>query len=238
LAFFFGCFTLRAATSGDFEYTDNGTSITITKYRGTGGAVIIPSSIDSKPVTTIGDYAFSFRTGLTNVTILNGVTAIGANAFYGCYKLTSVIIPSGVTAIGAGAFNSCFGLTSVTLPSGVTSIGAHAFSSCFKLTSVTIPSSVTSIGAGAFSACTGLTSVTILGSVTSIGDTAFVSCTKLTRILFVGNAPTSFGRRVFGSEPSCEINYYENAAGFTSPTWKGQRTHKLSLSNDHAPAAE
>ena len=48
----------HAAVYGDFDYRDNGTTITITRYNGTGGDIIIPDTIDGKPVTTIGSYAF------------------------------------------------------------------------------------------------------------------------------------------------------------------------------------
>ena len=101
------------------------------------------------------------------------VTSIGESAFYWCSGLTSVTIPGSVTSIGNFAFYKCSGLTSVTIPNSVTSIGHCAFSGCSGLTSVTIPNSVTSIGYDAFSGCSGLTSITIPNSVTSIGGSAF-----------------------------------------------------------------
>ncbi len=42
-------------------------------------------------VTSIGDWAFSGRTGLTSVTIPDSVTSIGDYAFYGCTGLKEVI---------------------------------------------------------------------------------------------------------------------------------------------------
>ena len=81
------------------------------------------------------------------------VTNIGDWAFYGCSGLTSVTIPNGVTSIGGAAFSGCSGLTSVTIPNSVKSIGEGAFSVCSGLTSVTIPNSVKSIGNSAFSGC-------------------------------------------------------------------------------------
>ena len=135
-------------------------------------------------------------------TITNGentytVTSIGNSAFSSCSGLTSVTIPDGVTSIGNSAFSYCSGLTSVTIPDSVTSIGNGAFSWCSDLTSVTIPDSVTSIGDYAFSYCTDLTSVTIPDSVTSIGDYAFQICTSLSSITFAGINPPSFGPTAF-----------------------------------------
>jgi len=62
--------------------------------------LVIPNS-----VTSIGERAFSYCSGLTSVTIPNSVISIGYQAFYGCSGLTSVTIGSGVTSIGGSAFN-------------------------------------------------------------------------------------------------------------------------------------
>src|SRR5450830_1067881 len=191
LSLFTGVFvsmsSARADTSGDYQYTVAGSNATITRYIGSGGAVVIPSTLGGYPVTTIGNGAFFDCLKLTSVTIPNSVTSIGDKAFYGCSFLTSVTIPNSVTTIGNGAFYDCLKLTSVTIPNSVTSIGDNAFYGCTFLTSVTIPNSVTSIGVGAFYDCTGLTSVTIPNSVTSIGADTFGWCTGLTKILVNGN---------------------------------------------------
>ena len=127
----------------------------------------------SDGVTSIGDWAFFWCTGLTSITIPDSVTSIGEDAFYDCFSLTSVTIPNSVTIIGNYAFDGCSGLTNITIPDGVTSIGDYAFDGCSGLTNITIPDGVTSIGDYAFSYCTGLTSITIPDSVTSIGESAF-----------------------------------------------------------------
>ena len=92
--------------------------------------VVIPSTIEGYPVTTIYNSAFSSiqdldRTKLTSLTIPNSVTTIGSGAFEG-NQLTSVVIPSSVTSIGEGAFwdNQ---LTSVTIENESVSIGFCAF---------------------------------------------------------------------------------------------------------------
>ena len=68
------------------------------------------------------------------------VTSIGEQAFYYCSGLTSVTIPSGVTSIGEYAFQNCSGLTSITIPNCMTSIDYNAFDGCNTLTTVTVES--------------------------------------------------------------------------------------------------
>ena len=82
---------------------------------------IIPNS-----VTSIGDGAFAYCSGLTSVTIPNSVTSIGGAAFRGCSGLTSVTIGNSVTSIGDYAFYNCTGLHSLTIGTGVLSIGQYA----------------------------------------------------------------------------------------------------------------
>lgn len=155
----------------------------------TKGTYYIPSSLKSVAITggNILYGAFYNCSGLTSVTIGNGVTSIGLSAFEYCSGLTSVIIGNSVTSIGDHAFYYCTGLTSVRIGNGVTSIGEDAFSGCSSLTSVSIPDGVTSIGKYAFFSCTGLTSVTIPDSVTSIGEDAFSECYALKEIHYNGD---------------------------------------------------
>jgi hypothetical protein len=191
----FGGLTAVADYLDVLTYSTANNQVTITGYTGTGGVVIIPASIDSAPVTAIGENTFLGRSSLLSVTIPNSVTSVGSQAFRGCTSLTSVTIPDSLMSIGAGAFSFCPNLTSVTIPGSVTSIGNRAFESC-GLTSVTIPNSVTSIGDYTFSGCSGMTSVTIPNSVTSIGNGAFAYCSSLTSVM-IPNSVTSIGLGAF-----------------------------------------
>ncbi len=69
-------------------------------------------------------------------TTYNGkpVTSIGSSAFYNCETLASIKIPNSITTIGSSAFYSCGSLTRVTIANSVTSIGEEAFSYCSSLT--------------------------------------------------------------------------------------------------------
>jgi len=98
-----------------FAFTTNNGTITITGYTGPGGNVTIPESTKGLPVTSIGDYAFSGCSSLTDVSIPNSVTSIGDSAFEGCSSLTDVSIPNSVSGIGDSAFAGCTSLSALTV---------------------------------------------------------------------------------------------------------------------------
>ena len=96
------------------------------------------SSIIPEGIVFIGEYAFSYRSGLQ-----------------------AIVIPSSVRYIENGAFMSCSGLSSITIPEGVTSISSSSFYYCTSLTEVTIPSTASTIGYNIFNGCSNLTSVKV-----------------------------------------------------------------------------
>ena len=147
-------------------------------------------------VTSIGDYALYYCSGLISITIPDSVTSIGKSSFENCKSLINITIPDSVTSIGDSAFNCCEDLKSVTIDNSVTSIGDYAFERCSSLTNVTIGNSVTSIGNGTFSNCTSLINITIPNSVTSIGISTFEKCCSLTS-LTIGSSVISIGCSAF-----------------------------------------
>ena len=156
------------------------------------------------------------------------VTSIGDRAFYYCSGLTSVTIPNGVTSIGNYAFYECRSLTSVTIPNSVTSIGEWAFTYCRSLTSVTIPNSVTSISGGAFAGCSSLTSVTIPNSVTSIAGYAFYECNGLTSIVSNAVVPPALGNEVFPYPNSCNVIVpCGSLEAYTSSQWNNYFPNRI-----------
>jgi hypothetical protein len=177
----------------DYTYTTNNSTITITGYTGSGGDVAIPATINGLSVTSIGDWAFSYNTKLTSVTIPNSVANIGFGAFYQCTSLSSVSIPDSVIGIGAYAFAFCSGLTNFAIPNNAVSIGSYAFEKC-SLTSVTISSSVTNIGYGAFSSCSSLGAITVdaLNSIYSSLDGVLFNKNHTTLIQYPGRKIGSY----------------------------------------------
>ena len=178
-----------AAAYEDFEYSVDGDTVTITEYKGNGGDVVIPSEIDGKKVTAIGEFAFE-GSDLTSVTIPDTVTSIGWEAFRYCGSLKNVTIPDSVTDFGWAAFKGCSSLKSVTLPDSVKTISTEMFMDCDILESVTISDSVTSIESEAFAGCGSLKSVTIGKGVTELAVDAFHGCSNLTDIKVDANNTT------------------------------------------------
>jgi hypothetical protein len=214
--------SLPAIGRAQFNYTTQNGRVTITGYTGSGGAVVIPATINSLPVVSIGDSAFDFATNVTSVTMPSSVTNVGNYAFYDCPILAAVTIPSSVINIGGSAFADCGSLTAATIPTNVTSVADYAFFSCGSLASVAIPGGVTSIGDSAFAYCASLGSVTIPGSVTNIVEYAFYSCTGLGGVYFGGNAP-SLGSSAFTSDAKATVYYLPGTTGW-SPTFGGRPT--------------
>lgn len=181
-------------------------TVTITKYTGTESTVILPSTINSWPVTKIGEAAFQDNTTITSVTIPANVTEIGSNAFAGCTNLTSVTYggdwskltiqsgnPAVEDAVNAQLFDFEF------IPNN-TAVIVKKYNG--TAADVTIPSHykgkpVTMIDHAAFHD-SAVTSVTIPDSVTSIPDDAFAFCSQLTNIS-IPNSVTFIGFSAFNS---------------------------------------
>ncbi len=185
---------VKVGKYGDLTYKVSAGEVTITGCeKAATGELVIPSTIDGYPVTSIGEDAFRCCY-ITSIEIPDSVTGIGNCAFLECYNLTSIEIPDSVTSIGRFAFQGC-GITSIEIPDSVTNLGSRAFNRS-SITSIKLPEGVTSIEGFAFEFCTRLESIEIPNSVTSIGDWAFSDCYSLTSIE-IPNSVTSIGNGAF-----------------------------------------
>ena len=191
-------FSAVAPTGQTLYYNINGNTVTVTHpnainiyideayigYTTPTGILTIPASVTyngtTYSVTSIGNYAFGYCSGLINVTIPNSVTNIGIYAFCGCNGLASVTVPNSVTSIENQAFylvkNIVYNGSATGGPWGALTVNGYVegdliyedttrtkVTGCStSATSVTIPNSVTSIGNHAFTECSSLAEITSL----------------------------------------------------------------------------
>ena len=83
------------------------------------GSIVIPSTVSYSGtvfnVTSIGEYAFSYCSGLTSITIPESVTSIKAYAFNGCTSLKDLRIEDGNTTLDLGENSSVWDNHSLSL---------------------------------------------------------------------------------------------------------------------------
>lgn len=170
---------------------DNVVNLVCTNKSEIAGKVEIPSKIDGKTVTTIGNKAFQNCYGMSEVIFPDTLTYIGDYAFENCTGLKSLTLPNKVTSTGVGSFKGDAGLKSVTLSNKLTILNLEMFCGCSGLSTIKIPDNVTTVfgknniftgSKGAFQECTGLKSIVIPETVSTIQNDAFynVSTDKLT----------------------------------------------------------
>jgi BspA type Leucine rich repeat region (6 copies) len=204
---------LPAVAQAQFNYTTNNSTITITGYTGSGGAVTIPTTINGLPVTSIGNEAFD-DTPLTSVTIPDSVTNIGDGAFDDCSSLTNLTIPDSVNNIGDGAFDDCSKLTAITVDTNnaaYSSVSGVLFDKSQAALiqypagkadgAYVISSQVINIGDGAFADCDSLTNVVIGTNVITIGDGAFsgIGVSDPLLSVIIPNSVTNIGDSAFAA---------------------------------------
>ena len=143
--------------------------------------VSLPDSI-----TEIGDFAFAACNALKTIKLPSSLKTIGYGAFM-LSGLTELTIPDGVTALPDGLFYRCKNLTSVTIPGTVKQIKSNDFFECTALTSIVIPEGVEWISQDAFLNCTALETVWLPLSLKAIEGSAFSFCTNLKTVEYAGS---------------------------------------------------
>ncbi|MBQ9833171.1 MAG: leucine-rich repeat protein [Clostridia bacterium] len=178
---------------GDLEYIVNKGEITITKCNDTVlGAVTIPETIDSMPVTVIGETAFEWCADITEVSLPSTIKTIEDEAFVYCMSLEQIIIPDSVESIGISAFEGCTSLKTAYLGSSVLSVGTYLFTGCSALEKIEV-----SADNGSFCSKDGILyskdgqkliacpggikgEISVADNTTEIGKSAFDCCSEIT----------------------------------------------------------
>lgn len=89
-----------------FTFVTNGNgTVTITGYTGSGGNLVVPTTLSNLTVTAIGTGAFLEIGGLVTVTIPATITNIGVAAFQNCGGLTAVYFQGNAPAVDPSAFS-------------------------------------------------------------------------------------------------------------------------------------
>ncbi len=164
---------LHTTLQAQYTYTNSNGTITITKYTGTGGDVVIPSTLVGLPVTSIEKGAFSRNTNLTSLVIPASVTNVAVAALTSCPKLGSITVEVSslsYTSVDGVLFSKDVSILvqcpggkagAYAIPSGVTTMGSGAFWGCDTLVSIAIPSSLVSIPISSMQAGSSFTTITV-----------------------------------------------------------------------------
>ena len=124
--------------ASDFDYVSNGETVQINGYKGTGGIIRIPDTIEGLPVTRIAGNAFYENNSITGVVFPSKLSFIGSDAFCCCSNLKGVLIlPSELQTIEGMAFQGCNNVTGVIIQSDCT-VEGNGFYCMFGLESIMV----------------------------------------------------------------------------------------------------
>ena len=167
------------------------------------GDFVVPTEITKLPSHALQ----AGCSGVTSLTLHDGITEIGDGAFRGLSNLKTITI-TGTSANFKVVENVLYdnGETKILcfpqlrqgdydMPSTITTVAAYQFYHCTGLTGITLSENIADIGISAFEGCTSLPTITIPASVDSIGSNAFNDCTALTKVVIEdADAPITLGR--------------------------------------------
>lgn len=170
-------------TIGDYSFSQCSSITTL----------VVPSNVNA-----VNSHAFE-QTGITNLTLNEGLTTIKYEAF-DYIHCNEIVIPDSVVNIDNTLIRNNSNLTKVTLGKGITKITGYLISGCPNLKTIIVRGTITRIENYAM---TGDTSITLSGfgidwsKVVYIGEDALKGCTSLSGTVKV--------------DPRCEIS--EKALG-------------------------
>lgn len=137
------------------------------EYNGNSQNPAIPSG-------TVGIYDDVFAySGITSVTIPEGVKYINYGAFQQCTTLKNIKLPNSLVRINASAFKECTSLSALSLGEGLKTIDSEVFKGCVGLKTVALPSKLETLEYEAFEDCSNLENVTFPNTLTTADESAF-----------------------------------------------------------------
>ena len=164
---------------------------------------------------TIKDYAFFKCTSLNNFDMPNSTLSIGNSAFRYNEGLTDIHLSTSLNYIDEYAFGEC-GFSHITLPESLPNIQAGAFINNEHLQDITLPERLQGLGSAAFENNSALESVTFHTALETmtIGNNAFNLCPVLSKV-FITNMK-SFAQTNFNNakaNPANTSQHIYNADG-------------------------
>lgn len=168
----------------------NDDTVVITGGECTAENLIIPSSIDDKPVTVVCDFALKGNSSIVNLEISEGIYKVGISAFENCDNLVQVKVPSTVSDLGWYAFADCDKLMAIdvdeynlyycTVEGVLYDAGLYKLIQCpAGLETVNIPECVITIYKGAFMGCRKIEEIALPDGIQYVNTRAFYNCSSL-----------------------------------------------------------
>ena len=200
-----------------------GAEYSLTDWTNASGSIVVPSSFNDLPITSIGDNAFAWNTQITSVTLPSTIREIGDLAFRECTSLVSINFPEGLTKIGNTAFGACRSLNPIILPSSLEIIELYAFSRCSSLESITIPANVTTMGRSIFFDCGSLKDVFFRNDLNNLPEYTFENSNSLQNIFFTYSIDIDLNSNAFLDVIQSPLilylleNFYESNDGVSVP---------------------
>lgn len=175
------------------------------------GEVLKYTGLNNSPANTLPAYSLTGLTSLKSIVLPKSLQAIGKGSLSGS-GITSLSVPDGVNTIGDYALMRCLSLKGVYIPESVTEIGTRAFAYCPELTDVVITASIATIPEGLFEACGGLKELNFeaLAQCDEIGPWALADCNGITTLILPAGTELMEKASLYGASGIATLELPDN----------------------------
>ena len=143
-----------------YDYVVEGDKLYLTRYKGQGGEVVVPTTIEGKTVVGIGA-VFARHQAITSITLPDTIGRLEDYAFYDCRQLSALALGAGVRQIGHLPLALCHSLRHLSVAEGnptyysqdnciISREDAALVLACIPCT---LPATLTSVDSNAFHCC-------------------------------------------------------------------------------------